>query len=79
MGEGAEGELFPQGELWRTSQVLTVSSVRNRAFLKLFVSQKHKAHSFLLISFINQSDILYMCNSQVGQYVSSFNQSQSAI
>lgn len=73
MGEGAEGELFPQGELWRTSQALTVSSVRNRAFLKLFVSQKHKAHSF------HQSDILYMCNSQVGQYVSSFNQSQSAI
>lgn len=59
MGEGAEGELFPQGELWRTSQVLTVSSVRNRAFLKLFVSQKHKAHSFLLISFINQTS--YTC------------------
>ena len=78
MGEGAEGELFPQGELWRTSQVLTVSSVRNRAFLKLFVSQKHKAHSFF-INFFYQSDILYMCNSQVGQYDSSFNQSQSAI
>jgi len=73
MGEGAEGELFPQGELWRTSQVLTVSSVRNRAFLKLFVSQEHKAHSSLLIFFINQP------SSTVGQYVSSFDQSQSAI
>lgn len=59
MGEGAEGVLFPQGKLWRTSRVLTVSSVRNRAFLKLFVSQKHKAHSFLLISFINQTS--YTC------------------